>query len=253
VLACPRARRWRYTSAAIVTLENYRSFEIPVAINGATVRFYVFNGATIAEARERVDAARALLEALPAEHLAVAFPILFIDGRLPSSGGGGGTPDHPDVLIERRSEDIGATTEAMQDLLRRANANLRRSSFHWIPRHVYDDAARVPFTVVHEVMHAVDINLVLHRRRRITPELSASLELEPSSARSFTSSDLPERLPGQACGAGNEAVRMSVNSYLSLVSGMRGVPPATRRRIVSNLRLSTAFTDVPDEWWRDYS
>jgi hypothetical protein len=217
------------------------------------VRFYAFNGGTVAEAKEKVDAARVLLRAMPAEHLAVAFPIIFIPGRLPSSGGGGGTPDHPDILIERRSEDIGATTEAMQDLVGRANATLRRSSFHWIPRHVYDDATRVPFTIAHEVMHAVDLNLGLHRRRQITSELAARLRIEPGSARPFTSSDLPSRLPGQACGSGVESVKLSVNSYLSLISGMNRVSPAVRRQIVRSLKLSMAFASVSDEWWRDYA
>lgn len=221
-------------------------------MNSATVRFYVFNGATVADARPKVDAARTLLAALPSEHLAVAFPILFIPGQLPSSGGGGGTPDHPDVLIERRSEDIGATTEAMRDLIGRANASLRRSSFHWIPLHVYEDASRVPYTIAHEVLHAVDLNLRLHRRRSVTPDLAESLGTDAGSARAFTSSDLPERLPGQACGSGNEAVRLSINAYLSMISGFRGVGSGAQRQIVQSLKLSTAFEDVPAIWWQTY-
>jgi hypothetical protein len=234
------------------TLEDYRSRAVVVAIHGVKVTFYAFNDVTIEDARAKAEMARTYLTSMPREHLAVVFPILFIPGQLPSTGGGGGTPDQPDVLIQRRTSDIGATTEALQDLLQKHNAGRRRSTFHWIPPHVYSDAGRLPFTVAHEAIHGVDINLRLRVRRQITPELATRFSVARGPTRAFTEEDLPARLPGQACGAGTAAIRISVNAYLSLISGMRGAGSDARRQIVSSLRLSQAFETVPDSWWATY-
>lgn len=236
----------------LYTLADYRNRAIVVGINGVKVTFYAFNDVSIEDARAKVELSRTHLAAMPREHLAVVFPILFIPGQLPSTGGGGGTPDRPDVLIQRRTSDIGATTEALQDLLQKNNSGRRRSTFHWIPPHVYTDAGRLPFTVAHEAIHGVDINLRLHMRRQITPELATRFSIARSPARAFTDEDLPARLPGQACGAGTTAIRISVNAYLSLLSGMRGAGPSVRQQIVSSLRLSQAFETVADSWWAAY-
>lgn len=239
----------------MVTLETYRDFLHTVNINGANLNFFVFNGDTVEQARPVIDAARALLAALPAAHLAVVYPILFIAGRLPSSGGGGGTPGPAAVatLIERRAEEIGAATDAMRDLLASYAAGRTPLTFHWIPRHVYDDASRVPYTVTHECVHGVDMNLRLHSRRQVNRELATRLGIDVSMARPFNTTDLPSHLPGQACGAGTEAIRLSVNSYLSLLTGFRGVTIPARRQIVNSLKLSRAFESVPESWWTPHA
>jgi hypothetical protein len=235
----------------MVTLENYRDFLRTVNINGVNIHFFVFNGDTMIQAQSIIDASRSLLAGLPPAHLGVVYPILFIADRLPSSGGGGGPPAASGVntLIDRRGEDIGATPEAMRHLLANYASGRTPLTFHWIPRHVYDDAARAPNTVVHEAIHGVDMNLHLRTRRQVNREMATRLGIDVSMVRPFNSTDLPGHLPGQACGSGTEATRLAVNAYLSLLGGFRGVNTTARRQIVNSLKLSRAFENVPESWW----
>ncbi len=239
----------------MLTLETSQDFLVTHMINGVSVRFLVANEQPLDVARRKILNCIPYLTNMPREHLAVAFPIVLIRTRLPSSGHGGGTPSAAAVeaLIRNRTEEIGASTEVMRSLLETANAGLSRSSFHWIPIHVYEEDGRMPTTVAHEVTHAIDMNLALCWRRQITAELAASAHVERAATRPFTGDDLPASLPAQACHSGVHAARLSVNAYVSMISGFRGVSRTAKRQILASLRLSRAFTNVPESWWAQYA
>lgn len=253
---CGRMPWWYHFSLlTMLTLETYQDFLVSHTINGVAVRFLVANEQPLDVARRKILSCIPYLTSMPRQHLAAAFPIILIKTTLPSSGHGGGTPSEAGVeaLIRNRTADIGASTEVMRTLITTANAMLTRSSFHWIPIHVYENDARLPVTVAHEVTHGIDMNLQLCWRRQITPELAASTHVARAATRPFNGTDLPASLPSQACHSGVLAARLSVNAYVSMISGFPGVGGSDRRQIIASLRLSKAFMQVPESWWEPYA
>ena len=237
-----------------ITVANYRDYLAQETINGQCINFFVFNGDTVLQARPAIDAAVSILRSMPAQHLAVVYPFFFIPGELPSDGTGGGTPGHPDVLLNRRLDDIGIAADVVNDLFTYyppANSTRR---FHWIPRHVYSDLGRVGYTVAHEATHAVDIELHLHVRRQIRPPEAATLRVPAGPRRNFYAHDtegVPAEFPPlnsrRTCGARPEIVANCVNAYMALITN--AIPTGHATRIKNNFKLSRAFENVPASWW----
>jgi hypothetical protein len=188
---------------------------------------------------------------MPAQHLRAVFPFIIIPGRLPSSGGGGGTPDHPMAAVRGHERDLGTPAEVILRLAEAFRGGNRMANYHWIPAHVWNNAGRYPSTCLHEAIHGVDLNLRLHTRRPVTPAQAARLDIPRSVVRNYEPGDFGmTSLPGAVCVAGPIGTQAVVNAYFKLLGGFTGIHNTTvQRRIARELSMARAFEEVPADWW----
>jgi hypothetical protein len=242
-----------------VTLSNYMEYMIPLRLREVEVPCFVFNGASLDDARNLIQSAQNSFQRLPNLHLSGIYPFLMLARDLPSSGHGGGTPESADFISESHTARIGAGPDVVRRIVSQYANGRTRATFHWIPIHVWQESGRLPSTMVHEAVHGIDRNFELSTRRRVHAAEATRLEIQPDQARPFRTedpddphrpADFPDPMPGTACWHGTPGVRVVVNAYCKLLDGFRGVSSdAVKKRIARNLSVSRAFLRVPSSWW----
>lgn len=236
----------------MITLENYLDYRHEFRFNGVSVNTFVFTGEPTADAQGWLNQATSLLAAMPAAHLAAVRPILFIPGRLASTGGGGGTALHPEAAVRNKQEELGADPAVIPEIMRQFGTGAARSRpvFHWISQELLRQPDRFPITVFHEATHGVDISLRLSIRNRVSPTDAASLGIASrNGGGGFHEGDLPGLPRLDACGNGPRWER-TFTAYRHLCMGL--VLPNhehDKRMVARNLKFSEAFQSVPDSWW----
>ena len=227
-------------------------YQIPLTVNGVILRFFIFTAETPPQDADRMKL-YALLPAfsrMPELHLRAVFPFIVIPGSLPSSGGGGGTPDHPMDAVRRHERDLGTSPEVVLRIAETFRGSNRLSNYHWIPSNVWNDQGRYPSTFLHEAIHGVDMNLRLHTRRAVTPAQAARLDIPRSVVRNYEPGDfVMTSLPGAVCRSGPIGIKAVVNAYFKLLGGFNAIPAPVQRRIARELSMARAFQEVPHAWW----
>ena len=233
-------------------LSNFMDYHVPLTVNGVVLHFFIFTGEGPPQDadRSKLNALLPSFSRMPERHLRSVFPFIIIPGRLPSSGGGGGTPDHPMAAVRRHDRDLGTSPEVVLRIAEAYRGSNRMSNYHWRPSVVWNDAGRYPSTFLHEAIHGVDLNLRLHTRRAVTPAQAARLDIPRSVVRNYEPGDfVMTSLPGAVCRAGPIGIQAVVNAYFKLLGGFNSIPDTVRRRIARELSMARAFEDVPPSWW----
>jgi hypothetical protein len=236
----------------MVTLDDYMNYRSEMRFNGVAVNVFVFTGESVATAMSWLRQATSLLAGMPSQHLAAVRPILFIPGRLASTGGGGGTALNPEAAVRNKQLELGADPAVVPEIIRQFGSGGARARpvFHWISQELLRQPHRFPKTVFHEATHGVDISLHLAVRTRVSPADAARLGIEArNGGGGFHETDLPGLTSLDACGNGPRWER-TFTAYRHLCSGLE-MPrrEADRRTIARNFRFSAAFQTVPESWW----